>query len=163
MNWGKNVHCGLIVSCAGENWLCDPGYLLMTPLKLREVPQSIYRNQTSGVKLNFEGGRFYLSTFRGKKEKWRYSFRNIPCERDKFVKYWLKSFEQPGMNGICLTRQENGSMVYIHNNFIKEVNSHKISKRRVHGNWLGEIRQYFSIPRRFLEEACGITQERRQQ
>ena len=160
MNWGRDVHCGLVVMLEGVHWWCDPGYLLLTPMALTGKGQQIYRTESSGVQLSYDGLTYRLGTFHGRDNKWRYSFIDRKCERSDFLNYWLASFTQPGMNGVCLTRLEKEGMIYIHNNFLKEVNRAVIRKNRMDGNWLKEIERIFGIPEIMVEEAYSITQDR---
>ncbi len=160
MKWGDNVHCGIVVIIDQEHWLCDPGYLLMTPILLSDKMQQMFRTESSGVKLIYDGKKYRLATFHGREVKWRYSFCDIPCRRDEFVKHWLASFEQPTMNGICLTRQQAQGMIYINNNYFREVTRDKIRKNRLAGNWIREIEKIFGIPEIFLEEAYSITKSK---
>jgi arylamine N-acetyltransferase len=160
MKWGRDVHCGLVVMLEGVHWWCDPGYLLMTPMALSGRKQQIYRTESSGVQLIFDGSKYQVGTFHGNDNKWRYSFMDRKCERSDFLNYWLSSFSQPGMNGVCLTRQKKEGMIYIHNNFFKEVSRAEIRKNRMDGNWLKEIERLFGIPELLVEEAYSITKSR---
>lgn len=162
MKWGKNVHCVLVVLIDSISWLCDPGYLMMRPMALTGEAHKFYRTPNNGVKISYEGEKYHLETFNGKNIRWRYSFRDIRCGKADFVNYWLASFDHPGMNGICLTRQEKGGMLYIHNNYYRQVTPYKIKKRRMNGNWLKEIEKYFGISRSYLDEAYNISQNRRE-
>ena len=161
MKWGKDVHCGLVVILEGVHWWCDPGYLLMTPLQLSGRRQQVYRTQSSGLILENDGTRYSLITFNGRQKKRRYTFKDRICNREEFLRYWLKSFEQPGMNGICLTRQEREGMIYIHNNYFREVSKDGIRKIRMEGNWLKRIEQIFGVPKILLEEAHNFARQRR--
>jgi len=161
MNWGKDVHCGLVVLLDGMHWWCDPGYLLMTPLQLSGRRQQVYRTDSSGVILEYDGIKYSLITFNGRQKKRRYTFKGRVCNREEFLRYWLRSFERPGMNGICLTRQERDGMIYIHNNYFREVNRSGIKKKRMDGNWFKQIEKTFGIPERLLEEAHNFAWQRR--
>jgi len=161
MKWGKDVHCGLVVMLDGMHWWCDPGYLLMTPLQLSGRKQQVYRTDSSGVILEYDGIKYSLITFNGRQKKRRYTFKDRVCNREEFLRYWLKSFERPGMNGICLTRQERDGMIYIHNNYFREVSRSGIKKKRMDGNWFKQIEKAFGIPERLLEEAHNFAWQRR--
>ncbi|MDP8221695.1 MAG: arylamine N-acetyltransferase [Candidatus Stygibacter frigidus] len=160
MKWGKDVHCGLVVMLDGVHWWCDPGYLLMTPLQLSGRKQQVYRTRSSGVILEYDRIKYSLITFNGRQKKRRYSFKDRVCNREKLLKLWLKSFERPGMNGICLTRQEREGMIYIHNNYFREVSRSGIKKNRMDGNWMKQIEKTFGIPENLLEEADSFSRER---
>ncbi|MCF7911413.1 MAG: arylamine N-acetyltransferase [Candidatus Cloacimonetes bacterium] len=163
MKWGRNVHCGLAVILEGVHWWCDPGYLLMTPMVLSGKFQQVYRTESSGIQLVFDGLKYRLGTFHGREIKWRYSFIDSKCKRSNFLHYWLASFEQRGMNGVCLTRQQKEGMIYIHNRFFKEVSRSAVRKSRLDSNWLKEIERLFGIPGILLEEAYSITKSRGKQ
>jgi len=161
MKWGKHVHCAIVVCLEGQNWLCDPGYLLHEPLLLDNMERKIYRTETQGVMISYDLNRYNLATFQGNQINWRYSFNDIPCEQSEFVKWWLQSFGEPTMKGICLTRQEKHGMIYVHNNYFREVNAMGIKKRRVEQNWIGNIVDIFGIPADMLQDAYEITRKYR--
>lgn len=159
MKWGEHVHCALVVNIDNKSWLCDPGYLLHEPLLLDSQERKVYRTETQGIMISYETNRYQLSTFQGNQIKWRYSFSAMPCEQSDFVKWWLRSFSEPTMKGICLTRQEKQGMIYVHNNYFREVSAGGIKKRRVEHNWIGNIVDIFGIPGNMLQDAYDITRK----
>lgn len=161
MKWGENVHCNLAVVLNHNAWLCDPGYLLTTPLLLSHKRQMFYRTDHSGVELSWNGNNYLLATFHGNNFKWRYKFQNLNCNIDDFTHYWLASFEHPGMNAICLTKQLKKGMVYFHNNYYREVSRTGINKKRLSSGWSYEIEKSFGIHKNVIDLAFNITQEKK--
>ncbi len=159
MKRGKNIHCALVVVLENRHWLCDPGYLLMSPMLLNGKMQSVYSTASRGVKLRYNGINYSLTTFNSSNIKWRYTFRDTPCDKKDFLDYWLASFSQPTMNGVCLTRQQKEGMIYVHNNYFREVNRNMIRKNRLGGNWTKKIEKIFGIPENLIEEAYAYSQE----
>ncbi|MCF7918613.1 MAG: arylamine N-acetyltransferase [Candidatus Cloacimonetes bacterium] len=157
MKWGKHVHCGLVVILGQEAWFCDPGYLLAEPLLLSGREVKICQTPERGVMLAYISGSYQLATFNGNQSKWRYTFKNVPCLQADFVKWWLQSFEKPTMRDLCLTRQEPGGMVYVHNNYFREVTRQGIRKQRLEQNWINQIEAIFGIPVQMLKTAHELS------
>jgi len=122
MNWGKNVHCAMVIVVDSQPYLVDPGYLLNQPLHLCQKQPVITRTPFSGIKLIFdESNKSYnLYTFNNKSIKWRYKFIDKPVPEKEFLQFWISSFNWNSMNAICIATVVEEKMVYIHRTFMRE-------------------------------------------
>lgn len=161
MKWGQNVHCGLSVVINNQSYWCDPGYLLTEPLLLNKTKKKFYRTESRGICLDFADDIYHLSTFTGNQINWRYKFENKVCPQDKFIHHWLDSFKMPSMNGICLSRQNTDGMLYVHNNYFREVSNAGVKKQRKEFGWISDIESSFGISSKFLTAAYDISKRER--
>lgn len=161
MKWGENVHCGLSVVIDNKIYWCDPGYLLTDPLLMDGTRKVHYRTESRGVCLDHENGIYHLSTFTGNQIKWRYKFRSKFCTTEEFINFWLRSFNLPSMNGVCLSRQDGNRMLYVHNNYFREVTRHGVKKQRKEFDWMLDIRNNFGISEQLIRSAYEQSRQER--
>jgi len=155
MNWGKNVHCSLVVILNRVKYLVDPGYLLTTPMEINPLRSKMFRTEFSGVELIFrrESKRVDLYTFDSTAKKWRYSFEDRPVSDTEFLKAWLDSFHWKTMKGICLNKIENNTRIYIHNTFMREESFKHKKNYKIKKNLHQTVYERFGIQANFIEEA----------
>lgn len=122
MKAGRNKHCALVVLLDSAKYLVDPGYLLTQPMEMNSARPRIYHSEHTGVELVFHPDckmhDFY--TFNRAEMKWRYRFSDRAVPPDEFLKHWQSSFYWNSMHGLCLTKVENGKMLYFHKTYMRE-------------------------------------------
>jgi len=155
MNWGKNVHCSLVVHIDSVKYLVDPGYLLTEPMEINPLKPRVYMNEFSGVELIFRQNQniVELFTFNRNELKWRYRFRDEPADDEMFFKAWSDSFNWKTMKGICLNKIEKKTRIYIHNHFMREENFSGKKNYKIKNNLHIVVNERFGIDKHFVEEA----------
>jgi arylamine N-acetyltransferase len=155
MNWGRNVHCALIVLLDGAKVLVDPGYCLSEPLSLSKEAPGVAETDVTTVRCEYDNktGTYHLFTITQNLSKWRYNFRDEPVGPERFLEQWLASFHWNGMHGFCLTRVENGRMIYIHKEFMRETRRDGKTNYKLKGQVVETVRSLFSIPPEIIREA----------
>lgn len=155
MKAGPNHHCALVVLVAQEPFLVDPGYALDVPMRLHGAKRKVFRSAHAGVELvDGETPRSYhLYTFNRAQRQWRYEFSNQPTPPEAFLQHWLESFTWNGMHGLCLTRVQKDSLVYVHNYFMRETNLGGKKNFNLKENREATIQQLFGIPPETVEAA----------
>ena len=156
-----NTHCALIAQLGRAGYLVDPGYLLSQPMHIDPDRPRVYRSPSSGVELRFDPGdeSFHLYTFNRLEVKWRYRFHDRPVPADEFLGYWHDSFYQSGMHGLCLTRIEEGGLVYLHNDYLRISTPEGVAKRRLRGDVETTVRELFGISPEWVEKAKALIPE----
>ena len=147
MRYGRNIHCALIVILEDQKALVDPGYCLSEPLILQTEYPAIIDTDVSTVRCAYDNktDAFHLSTITNNEERWRYKFRDHPTGPEQFLKHWLASFRWNSMHGFCLTRVDNGRMIYIHKQFMRETRRDKKTNYRIQGQVPATIERIFNI------------------
>lgn len=155
MRAGRNVHCALIVVLEYTRYLVDPGYLLGWPLALDPARARLYHTEFSGVELLCDNvlRNYHLYTFSRQDMKWRYCFRDQPTPMAEFLHHWQASFTRNSMHGLCLTRVRGDTLIYIHNGFMRETSWQGKRNFNVKQNLHATIKDIFSIPAEFVEQA----------
>jgi len=154
MNWGKNVHCAVVVTHDSQNYLVDPGYLLSQPLPLPHQNPVIIRTSFSGVKLEFiRNNNYNLYTFNNNMLKWRYTFINKPISEEEFLEFWLSSFQWNSMNSICIASVCEDEMVYIHRTFMRKTTFYQKKNYNLKKNFTETITRILNIEPQKIEEA----------
>lgn len=155
MNWGRNVHCAIVVTHDSQDYLVDPGYLLSQPLSLPHQKSVITRTSFSGVKLEFikKNNYYNLYTFNNKILKWRYKFINRPVSEKEFFEFWLSSFQWNSMNSICIASVCDNEMIYIHRNFMRKTTFYQKKNFNLKKNFTETISSILKINPQKIEEA----------
>lgn len=122
MRAGRNKHCALVIMLDSKKYLVDPGYLLTSPMEMNASRPRVYHSDHTGVELVFHPDckthDFY--TFNRTEMKWRYRFADRAVPAEEFLKHWQSSFYWNSMHGLCLTKVENGKMLYFHKTHLRE-------------------------------------------
>jgi len=159
MSWGENVHSALIVDLEGVAYLADPGYLLAMPLALPERGTVLLETPTHRVELDRTGdGRLELSTIETGVRKFRYRFSASPASPFQFLQNWLASFYWSSLNAVCLTRREGDRMVYIHRDYMREMDREGKRNTNLKRDLHRIVAERFSIAAGWVEAAQAAAQ-----
>lgn len=155
MRAGQNIHCSLIVVLDQIKYLVDPGYLLNQPMAINPLLKRIYLHESGGVELQYDtpSGCYNLFTFDQEEIKWRYQFQDRPCPPDEFLRHWSDSFTKSMMHGICLTRATRKGLIYIHNDYLREVSYHDRKSHKIKNSLHATVQSYFGIDQTLIESA----------
>jgi arylamine N-acetyltransferase len=118
MRHGENIHCALLVELGDRRYLLDPGYLVAEPVPLRSHTATEIR--FPGSRLEYRplgsGREFELHTVNERGETaLRYRLRPRRIPENDFIRYWLESFDAPGMNSLYLNRITSEGRLSAHN------------------------------------------------
>ncbi|MFQ5676815.1 MAG: arylamine N-acetyltransferase [bacterium] len=161
MRAGNNIHCCLIVKLDGQKYLVDPGYLLTQPMEINPIKPRHYRNEFSGVHLQFDApaGVYNLFTFNKSESKWRYRFRDRAVPPEEFLQHWLASFGWNSMHAICLTKVMKDGLLYFRKDFMRETTFNGKRNFNVKKNSPAVIRDRFGIDEQTVEQAQAALED----
>jgi|WetSurMetagenome_2_1015567.scaffolds.fasta_scaffold00017_43 arylamine N-acetyltransferase len=114
-HYGPDTHCGVMVVRNGTFLLCDPGYLLFSPVPIPRDQPAFFDNGFNRVELvPVAGGtRLELYTVVKGNRKLRLTFKVEPVSDDAFARAWERSFAFEMMSYPVLTRAQAGRHVYL--------------------------------------------------
>ena len=155
MKAGPNHHCGLVVDVEGEHFLVDPGYVLDIPLAIRGQRRRVFRTAHTGVEIRDaeQPGHFHVYTFNRENVVWRYEFADVPAPAEEFLRHWLASFHWNGMHGLCLTRVQKDTLIFVHNYFMRKTTLQGKKNHNLKKNREQVIQEIFGIRPEVVEEA----------
>ncbi|MBN2091568.1 arylamine N-acetyltransferase [candidate division KSB1 bacterium] len=155
MRAGQNIHCSLVVILDHIKYLVDPGYLLNQPMAINPMIKRIYHHESGGVELQYDtpSGYYNLFTFNREEIKWRYQFQDRPCPPEEFMQHWSDSFTKSMMHGICLTRTTKKGLIYIHNDYLREVSYQDTKSQKIKNSLHSTVQTYFGIDQKLIESA----------
>ncbi len=156
MHWGRNVHCALVVVLPSGKFLADPGYLLKEPMPLYE-DAGFVETEVDRIRCMYDRNSrtYHLYTGRGNEQKWRYSFRDRPVPPAQFLEFWISSFRWNSMHGLCMTKIENGRMIYVHKNYLRETTRQTKSSTKIKTSYHRTIEDLFHFPEEIIGEALN--------
>jgi arylamine N-acetyltransferase len=155
-----NVHCGLLFTYRGRDYLLDPGYLIFEPLPLPSAGLSVEAFASpnairvedvpaSGVWRLYTGPRGAL--------KHRFDFRKEPVDDAEFIRHWEASHHWEMMGYPVLNRVREGTQYYLQKNNLLVRGAETSEMRKLTD---AEVRavahELFGLPRELVEEALGI-------
>lgn len=155
MRAGRNIHCCLIVIVDQVKYLVDPGYLLTQPMEIRPGKMKIYRNEFSGIELQFDAATnwYHLYTFNKEKTTWRYRFCDRPVPPEEFLRHWQASFNWNSMHHICLTRVHKNGLLFVRETFMRETTFAGKRNFNIRKNYHQAIFEHFGIDKQVIEQA----------
>ena len=143
-----NTHCLSIININGKKYILDPGFMIDKPLPLTKIPtKHLLRHNTIiiGAKDSIpipERQMKYFEEYRTKrgldlfheissKNEYiiamhtqnrtdiRYLFKDQSVNAEKFLDFWLSSFNWPTLRNISITTATNNGYIYARNNFLR--------------------------------------------
>lgn len=151
-------HIFAIIEYDNKKYVIDPGYLINTPIELKE--HQITLNDNSPI--NFEikqlsDGRFELHTHTGGIKKSRYTFQTNALEESEFRTYWIRSFDY--MNAIVASRFVDDKFIYINDNFVQIRSKGNIEKYNSKEKALDYLNTYFKLDKHIIQTANDLLRE----
>jgi len=86
----------------------------------------------------------------------RYYFEDTPLETDKLLKYWLDSFDWPGLRSISITQATDNGYLYARNNFLRKNTYEGKRQERIKEDIALTLRKTFNIDEQIIESAFDI-------
>ncbi len=155
MKAGPNHHCAMVVVHGEEHYLADPGYALDIPMPFLHERQKRFRSAHAGIEIR-PGERpahYHLYTFNREQFQWRYEFADVPTPMDEFLQHWLASFTWNGMHGLCLTKIQKDSLIFVHNHFMRETRLQGKKNYNLKSNREQVVNEVFGIPPQIVRAA----------
>lgn len=161
MRVAKDCHCGLIVHENGVSYLIDPGYLILRPIDLSQVPCRC-TTQLNDVIITFESNRYHVFTETNHSgRKLRYSISSIFDEEEPFYAAWKRSFALNSMNSLCLNKVFGSEQVYFHRDKFR-ISTHNEKKNiAAKDTKIKLISEFFSIDEHCIRKADEILRGKR--
>lgn len=155
MKAGPNHHCAMVVVEGEEHYLADPGYALDIPMPFLHHRQKRYRSAHAGVEIRKSSlpSHYHLYTFNREQFQWRYEFVDMPTPMSEFFQHWLASFTWNGMHGLCLTKIQKDSLIFVHNYFMRETRIQGKKNFNLKNNREHMLKEVFGIPPQIVQAA----------
>jgi arylamine N-acetyltransferase len=164
--WPVSVHTGrnsfphyaVVFTLRDQLYLVDPGYLLYTPLRLKDKGSDYGTNGVLDYELSKKNGVYTLYSVDSHDRKIRYSLTNKPVEDRVFVHYWIRSFDY--ISSVVASRIVDNSILYINNDYVRFTDSHTVQKSYDKEKADRYLAKYFGFTREYIDQARGILRER---
>ena len=155
MHYGPNIHCAVIVSLTGGQYLLDPGYLLHTPVPL-PADHEISRTKTpmnTVLVRNEDPGIFSLYTIEKGEEKWRYRLRTEPTPPAELEQHWIHSFSLNTMDHVMMSRLNEKGRLYFRKNRLELVGHEQRTRLSLASDATLELSRVFGVPADLILQA----------
>jgi arylamine N-acetyltransferase len=156
MKHGPNIHCGLLVELNGRRHLLDPGYLVPEPVSLDPSRASIIR--LPGYRLEYRPDarstdiELYMINDRGE-ESFRYRLRPRAVPETDFVRFWLQSFDAPGMNSLHLNRVTSAARLSAHGINLRVDRGRDKTNIKLRDDYARQIASQFGLAQEIAQRA----------
>ncbi|MFH1071493.1 MAG: arylamine N-acetyltransferase [Candidatus Glassbacteria bacterium] len=162
MHHGRNIHCAVMVTLDGDQYLCDAGYLLPEPLRLapggrRELDGPVYRYRLVAEPGTPPGYSLYSLTPSGV-ERWRYRIHDRPADNAAFEYHWARSFTLPLNDQLILGRNAGEEQIYVHKDNLRITTSGGRKNRNLKKSIGTSVQELFGIDPGLVERAYEITE-----
>jgi len=163
MRHGQNVHCGLVVEAGDGRYLLDPGYLVAEPVPFGVgVPVRI--RQTGG-ELEYrpcaDGGLALYSHNERDEHVARYRLRPAPVADGEFLRFWLRSFDSPGMNGLHLNRVTSEGRLSAHDLNLRIDTGREKRNVKLRDRYVEQVSDRFGMDGEIVGRAFARWEQRR--
>ena len=156
-NFGENTHCFIIVKVNGFEYILDPAFFVVEII-LKPKINSPYISERFSFVLD-ELGRIVCCS--GKVT--RFISKPSAASSEEFRKAWEKSFENPMLNKLCITKYdfESKNLYYLSHNVLKIFDSAKpvLSKKILITPEI--IEEKFGISKEITSKAIAMLPEKR--
>jgi len=152
--WPVSVHTGrnsfphyaVIFSLRDQSYLVDPGYLLYTPLCLKDKGSDYGTNGVLDYELSKQNGEYILYSLDSRNRKKRYTFAPEPVSDRLFIHHWIRSFDY--ISALVASSIVDNSILYINDDYVRFTDAHSVQKS-------------YDIDKanRYLSQYFGFTQE----
>ncbi|MDD3807237.1 MAG: arylamine N-acetyltransferase [Candidatus Marinimicrobia bacterium] len=119
-------HYAIIFTLRNQQYLIDPGYLLYSPLWLKDKGSDYGTNGVLDYELSKKDGIYTLYSLDNKTRKKRYSFIPNPVEDSIFVRHWICSFDY--MSAVVASRIVEERILYINDDYVRFTDAHSVQK-----------------------------------
>lgn len=153
-------HFFTVIEYLDKKYLIDPGYLINTPLEIKEDSAS---RQDNGV-VEFivqplQSGQYQLQTQTNGQYKTRYTFHIDPLNDNDFHRHWIDSFNY--MNAIVASRYIDDKFIYINGNYVQIRTQGNIEKYDQEDKALFYLNQYFDLDEEIIRTAKELLHKHR--
>lgn len=160
--WPVHVHTGrnsfphyaVLFSLRDYKYLIDPGYLLYTPLCLKDKGSDFSTNGVLDYELSKKDGIYTLYSLDSRDRKVRYSFKPDPVGDRLFVHYWILSFDY--VSSLVASRIVDNSILYINGDYVRFSDAHTVQKSYDKEKADTYLSTYFGFTREEIDRARGI-------
>ncbi len=160
--WPVSVHTGrssfphyaVLFKLRGHQYLVDPGYLLYTPLRLKDKGSDYGTNGVLDYELSKKSGVYTLYSLDSRDRKKRYSLTPVPVEDRVFIHYWIRSFDY--ISAVVASRIVDNSILYINNDYVRFTDAHTVQKSYDLEKANRYLSKYFGFTREEIDRAREI-------
>ncbi|MCF7832836.1 MAG: arylamine N-acetyltransferase [Candidatus Marinimicrobia bacterium] len=145
-------HFFAIVEENDKKYLIDPGYLINTPIEIKEDGLTIQKNGAIDfVVKHIDKGQHQLQTITKGQHKTRYTFHIEPLSDNEFQESWIESFNY--MNAIVASRFVDEKFIYINGNYVQIRSKGNIEKYDQEEKALEYLNTYFELDENIVHTA----------
>lgn len=131
--YGENTHCGIIVELNNRDYLVDVGYLIYTPIEIKDE-RVFFKNKAYNFILENKGKYMDVYTItKGGNLKFRYRIKNKEVSEEEFIEAWKRSFEFEMMNHLVITKELPDGVVYLRDRHYHKILNGKTFYRELDG------------------------------
>ncbi|MDK2977058.1 MAG: N-acetyltransferase [Candidatus Marinimicrobia bacterium] len=160
--WPVSVHTGrnsfphyaTIFSLRDQSYLVDPGYLLYTPLCLKEKGSDYGTNGVLDYELSKQNGVYTLYSIDSQHRKIRYTFTPKPVSDSLFIHHWIRSYDY--ISALVASRIVDNSILYINDDYIRFTDAHSVQKSYDIDKANKYLSQYFGFTQKEIDRARSI-------
>lgn len=155
MRYGTNIHCAVVVTLQGGQYLLDPGYLLNVPIRVpvEETETRVKTPMNLTILRREDPGNYSLYTRERDGEKWRYRIRTAAVSREEFQRHWIHSFSLNTMEHVMMSRLSDCGRLYFRKNRLDEVSAEERKQIRIMPEDSGRLADVFGIPSDMILQA----------
>jgi arylamine N-acetyltransferase len=151
-------HIFAIIECEDIKYLIDPGYLINSPVELKDHTVSLNKNSPINFEIKQLGDDHYqLHTITGGIKKSRYSFHTNALKESEFRSLWVDSFDY--MNAIVASRFIDDKFIYINDHFVQIRSKGNIEKYHSKEKALDYLNTYFKLDKHIIQTANDLLKE----
>ena len=141
-----------------KKYLIDPGYLINTPIEIKENAITIQKNGAIDFVLQYiDKGQYQLQTITNGQHKTRYTFHIEPLSESEFQTNWIESFNY--MNAIVASRFVDDKFIYINGNYVQIRSKGNIEKYDQEEKALEYLNTYFELDENIVNTANELLKE----
>lgn len=153
---GRNSfpHYAVLFSLRGHQYLVDPGYLLYSPLCLKDKGGDFGTNGVLDYELSKQDGMYTLYSLDSRDRNVRYSFKPNPIGNRIFVHDWIQSFDY--ISSLVASRIVKKSILYINGDYVRFTDAHTVQKSYDKEKADTYLSTYFGFTQEEIDKARGI-------
>ena len=160
---GSDMHAAVLIPMGNALWLVDPGYLVLEPVMIPQLPgDETIRGSIIVRRLDRDRGALFTRESDGGK-KLRYTFNLKGDDPETFRQRWLDSFQWSSARSLILSKRDAHGLTFMHDKHLRLITGSGISKENLGKNPGLRAHEVFGLPQDKIEEAFRIAMARKKE
>ena len=153
---GSDTHSAVIVTLSGSEYLIDPGYLILSPLKIAEGGETRIERPVFDLVIKNEPGELSLFTERNGQKRKRSAIKTGRITDSDYFDLWDKSFSGTMMNSLIITKYIGNRLYYLKNERLQITSKTGQQVEILGENYENKVAGIFAIDPSLITEAKNI-------